>query len=386
VSHPFETFATRHPAAIRRLMAVTHLAVLTVPAATILAAMSGYTGLAIVGVFAGIGFYDVRDEFGGDLFGDDQPFAVGADLGEQGGEEFDRVRGGARLVGPAQQPVGFFDDGQVRQAAGVGLAAVADPQVLDKADQDCAHEKRLVVVVADVFDLDHHAAREQLAQVESAADRTSAGSPAIQPSSIFTHGTLTTESRLARRARDTTRPRGQISAARSARPDQRGQISAAACAWRHGRCSSTRRLRWGVSHDEDRPARIEDVHELALDMPYVTVEYGTGDNPVYQVGRKSFIFFRNPRPDAVDPDTGQRYADVIVFWVESEADKQALVQDETSPFFTTAHFDDHLSVLLRASRIGELTRKELAELIQDAWLSRASARRAAAWLKARSPT
>ena len=114
-----------------------------------------------------------------------------------------------------------------------------------------------------------------------------------------------------------------------------------------------------MSHDEDRPACIQDVHELALDMPHVTVEYGkTSDNPVYQVGGKSFIFFRNPRPDAVDPDTGERYADVIVFWVESEADKQALVQDEMSPFFTTAHFEGHPSVLLRASRIGELTRKE----------------------------
>lgn len=135
--------------------------------------------------------------------------------------------------------------------------------------------------------------------------------------------------------------------------------------------------------DDDRPARVDDVHELALGMPHVTVEYGSGDNPVYQVGGKSFIFFRNPRPDAVDPDTGQRYPDVIVFWVESEADKQALVQDEGSPFFTTAHFDGHLSVLLRASRVGELTRGELAELVQDAWLSRASARRAAAWLAAR---
>jgi SAM-dependent methyltransferase len=120
-------------------------------------------------------------------------------------------------------------------------------------------------------------------------------------------------------------------------------------------------------------------------MPHVTVEYGSGDNPVYQVGRKSFIFFRNPRPDAFDPDTGERYADVIVFWVESEADKQALVQDEKSPFFTTAHFNGHPSVLLRASRVGELTRDELAELIQDAWLSRASARRRAAWLNAHPP-
>lgn len=137
-----------------------------------------------------------------------------------------------------------------------------------------------------------------------------------------------------------------------------------------------------VSDDRSRPARVADVHELALAMPHVAVEYGTSDNPVYQVGGKSFIFFRNPRPDAVDLATGERYADVIVFWVESEADKQALVQDETSPFFTTAHFDGHPSVLLRASRIGELTRKELAEVIQDAWLSRASARRAAAWLSA----
>jgi hypothetical protein len=96
------------------------------------------------------------------------------------------------------------------------------------------------------------------------------------------------------------------------------------------------------------------------------------------------VFFRNPRPDAVDPETGERYEDVIVFWVPSEADKQAMVQDEASPYFTTSHFDGHLSVLLRASRIGDLTRAELAELIQDAWLSRASGRRGRQWLSERT--
>jgi hypothetical protein len=115
-------------------------------------------------------------------------------------------------------------------------------------------------------------------------------------------------------------------------------------------------------------------------MPHVTVEYGGGENPVYQVGRKSFIFFRTPRPDAVDPQTGERYDDVIVFWVATEAEKEALVQDTSTPYFTTPHFDGHLSVLLRARRIGEISRQELAELVQDAWLSRASARRAATWL------
>ena len=129
-----------------------------------------------------------------------------------------------------------------------------------------------------------------------------------------------------------------------------------------------------------RRASVADVHELAGGMPHVTVVRGPAGNPVYQVGGKSFVFFRNPRPDAVDPATGERYPDVIVIWVPSEADKQALVQDESSPFFTTPHFDGHLSVLVRASRLGELTVTELAEVISDAWLSRASPRRAAAWL------
>jgi hypothetical protein len=117
-------------------------------------------------------------------------------------------------------------------------------------------------------------------------------------------------------------------------------------------------------------------------MPAVTVEQLPSGNPVYQVGRRSFVFFRNPRPDAFDPETGERYRDVIVFWVGSESDKQALVQDPGSPFFTSRHFDHHPSVLLRASRIGELSRQELAEIVQDAWLSRASPRRAADWLRA----
>lgn len=114
-------------------------------------------------------------------------------------------------------------------------------------------------------------------------------------------------------------------------------------------------------------------------MPHVTVE-GSDDRPVYQVGGKSFVFFRGLRSDAYDAETGERYGDVIVFWVADEADKQAMVEDAPTPYFTTAHFDGHLSVLLRASRIGELSRDEVAELVQDAWLSRASRRRGRDWL------
>jgi hypothetical protein len=136
----------------------------------------------------------------------------------------------------------------------------------------------------------------------------------------------------------------------------------------------------------ERRARVEDVHELARELPHVTVVDGARGNAVYQVGGKSFVFFRTPRPDAVDPSTGERLRDVIVFWVESEADKQALVQDESTPFFTTPHFDGHNSVLVQASRLGELTRQELVELVQDAWLAQASPRRRAAWLASRGLT
>ena len=137
----------------------------------------------------------------------------------------------------------------------------------------------------------------------------------------------------------------------------------------------------GVAVKGARRARVADIHALALGMPHVTVVHGSGSNPVYQVGGRSFVFFRNPRPDAVDPDTGERYADVIVLWVASEAEKQALVFDDTSPFFTTSHFDGHSSVLLRTSDVGRLSYSELAEVVQDAWLSRASPRRSADWLR-----
>jgi len=132
-----------------------------------------------------------------------------------------------------------------------------------------------------------------------------------------------------------------------------------------------------------RRAEVADVHALATAMPHVTCVRGSTGNPVYQVGGRSFVFFRTPRPDATDPRTGERYDDVIMFWVESEADKQSLVDDPGTPFFTTAHFDGHPSVLIRAARLGEVSYDELTEIVQDAWLSRASARRAAQWLASR---
>ena len=54
---------------------------------------------------------------------------------------------------------------------------------------------------------------------------------------------------------------------------------------------------------------------------------GSKENSDLPGREKSFVFFRNARPDAFDPETGERYDDVIVIWVGSEVDKQALVLD-----------------------------------------------------------
>jgi len=58
------------------------------------------------------------------------------------------------------------------------------------------------------------------------------------------------------------------------------------------------RHRRTAARSEAAAAWIEDVHALALGMPLVSVEHGTGGNQVYRVGGKSFVFFRNPRPEA----------------------------------------------------------------------------------------
>lgn len=119
------------------------------------------------------------------------------------------------------------------------------------------------------------------------------------------------------------------------------------------------------------------MHAIAAALP--GVRRAQGGVTVYQVSGRSFLFFRNPRPDAVDPETGERYADVIVFWVDSELEKEAILADDSLPFFTTRHFDGHPSVLVRASRLGEMSRDELAGFVERAWLSRAGPRLIARW-------
>ena len=120
-----------------------------------------------------------------------------------------------------------------------------------------------------------------------------------------------------------------------------------------------------------RRASADDVHEICVSLP--EVEFGTswGDRPTYKVRGRGFVLHRAPHRTAVDPATGEPYDDLLVIVTPSAVEKQELVEDERLPFFTIDHFHGYNAVLVQQSRLGEIDRDELAEIITDAWAARA---------------
>ncbi|MBF4763276.1 MmcQ/YjbR family DNA-binding protein [Nocardioides islandensis] len=127
-----------------------------------------------------------------------------------------------------------------------------------------------------------------------------------------------------------------------------------------------------------RKARPEDVDEICAALPDTELGISWGDRPTWKVPRgpkgKGFLLYRAPGPTAVDPATGERYDDLIVITTPTEVEKNALVEDESTPFFTIPHFNGYSAVLVQQSRLGEITRQELEEVITDAWAAKAPAR------------
>ncbi len=95
---------------------------------------------------------------------------------------------------------------------------------------------------------------------------------------------------------------------------------------------------------------------------------------------KVFCFHRGQRPDAVDPDTGERLDDVLMFRVDGQEVKELVLADPRGIFFTTPHFNGYPAVLIRIRDLAQLERSELRDVVVDAWLTRAQKRVAKAWL------
>ena len=60
--------------------------------------------------------------------------------------------------------------------------------------------------------------------------------------------------------------------------------------------------------------------------------------------------------------------------------KELLLSDSRGVYFTTPHFDGYPAVLVRIPDLARLDRDELADLVAEAWLTRAQKRVAKAWL------
>jgi hypothetical protein len=127
-------------------------------------------------------------------------------------------------------------------------------------------------------------------------------------------------------------------------------------------------------------ATMADLDELALALPGTTKELSEDGRPTYAAEGKMYAFHRSQRRDAVDPETGERLADVLMFRTPDLEVKELLLADDRDIYFTTPHFNGYPAVLVRIPDLERLDREELADLLADAWLTRVKKSVAKAWL------
>jgi hypothetical protein len=125
---------------------------------------------------------------------------------------------------------------------------------------------------------------------------------------------------------------------------------------------------------------MADLDELACSLPETTKEVSADGRPSYLCRGKMFCFHRSRRPDAVDPASGERMDDVLMFRVADLDVKELMLADDRAVFFTTPHFNGYPAVLMRIPDLARIDREELLDLLVEAWLRRAPKRVAKAWL------
>lgn len=121
----------------------------------------------------------------------------------------------------------------------------------------------------------------------------------------------------------------------------------------------------------------EDVQRIALELPEAEERVSRGMRQ-WRVRDKLFVWERPLRRREIEA-LGAEAPDgpILGARVEHLGAKEALLADDPSVFFTTAHFDGHPSVLVRLDRIAA---DDLDEVIVEAWLARAHSRLAQAYV------
>jgi hypothetical protein len=125
-------------------------------------------------------------------------------------------------------------------------------------------------------------------------------------------------------------------------------------------------------------ASLDDVRRLALALPESREDTGRDGLAFWRVKDKLFVWERPLRASDLKA-LGEAAPDGIILGarVPDEGAKHALIATAPAVYFTTPHFNGYPAVLVR---LGEIAIDELAELIVEAWLDRAPARIAKAYL------
>jgi hypothetical protein len=124
-------------------------------------------------------------------------------------------------------------------------------------------------------------------------------------------------------------------------------------------------------------ADLEDVRRIALALPETSEKTSHG-NPAWRVRDKLFVWERPLRASDLRALGDAAPEGIIVgARVPDEGAKHALVAAEPDIYFTTPHFNGYPAILIR---LAEIPIADLDEIITEAWLNRAPARLAKAYL------
>jgi len=125
-------------------------------------------------------------------------------------------------------------------------------------------------------------------------------------------------------------------------------------------------------------AEWDDVRRIALSLPETSERPAYG-NTAWRVRDKIFVWERPLRPkEASDLGDHAPSGPILAARVEDLGEKEALLQANPETFFTTPHFDNYATILIRLDRVSA---EELNELIVEAWLRRAPKRLAKEYLE-----
>jgi hypothetical protein len=113
-------------------------------------------------------------------------------------------------------------------------------------------------------------------------------------------------------------------------------------------------------------ASLADVRRIATTLPGVAQRSGESG---FRVDGKLFAWSWMERVDPRKPRVAN--PDVLVVRVANEVEKEALLSLDPDRFFTEPHYDGYAAVLVRLPAIEP---DALAELVRDAWRTKAPPR------------